>query len=42
MSSTAVIAFVFIPFVAIGGMALGIFVGWLVSLLPLLRKSDKV
>ena len=38
MSSTAVVAFAFIPFVAIGGMAAGIFVGWLVSLLPALKK----
>jgi hypothetical protein len=42
MSSTAVVAFVFIPFFAMGGMALGAFLGWLISLLPPLRKPDKV
>jgi len=32
MSSTAVVAFLFIPFYAIGAMAVGMLIGWLISL----------
>ncbi len=39
MSSTAVIAFVFIPFYCIGSLLLGLFVGWLVSRLPHFRQT---
>lgn len=37
MSSTAVIAFLFIPFYCLGTLAIGLLVGWLVSLLPMFR-----
>lgn len=39
MSSTAVIAFVFIPIYCLGTMAVGLLIGWLVSLLPQFKKS---
>jgi hypothetical protein len=39
MSSTAVIAFVFIPFYCIATLCIGLFVGWLVSLLPFFRHA---
>lgn len=38
MSSTAVIAFFFIPFYCIGTMVTGMLMGWLISRLPLLRE----
>ena len=38
-SSTAVIGFLFFPFYSIGAMALGLMVGWLVSLLPWFRAG---
>ena len=34
MSSTAVIAFIFIPFYCLATLAMGLLAGWLVSLLP--------
>jgi len=37
MSSTAVVAFIFIPLYCLVTMAIGVFAGWLVSLLPLFR-----
>ncbi len=37
MSSTAVVAFVFIPFYCLPTMAIGILLGWLVSLLPVFK-----
>lgn len=37
MSSTAVIAFLFIPFYCLGTLAIGLLVGWMVSLLPMFR-----
>ncbi len=37
MSSTAVIVFLFIPFYCLGTLAIGLLVGWLVSLLPVFR-----
>ena len=40
MSSTAVIAFFFIPFYCIVGMAIGMLVGWAISRLPLFRNED--
>jgi hypothetical protein len=42
MSSTAVIAFLFIPFYCIVSLCAGLFVGWLVSLLPIFRYSTNV
>lgn len=39
MSSTAVIAFVFIPFLSIGPMCIGQFTGWLVSQLPAFQPT---
>ena len=39
MSSTAVIAFLFIPFYCIGSLCVGLFVGCLVSLLPVFRHA---
>lgn len=39
-SSTAVIAFLFIPFYCLGAMAIGLLAGWLVSLLPLFRHTN--
>jgi hypothetical protein len=42
-SSTGVIAFFFIPFYCIVTLYIGIFVGWLISLLPFFRNdSNKV
>lgn len=41
MSSTAVIAFFFIPFYCLVPMAIGICVGWLVSLLPIFRRAPQ-
>jgi hypothetical protein len=40
MSSTAVVAFIFIPFICIGTMGIGLLIGRAVSLLPLM-KEDK-
>ena len=34
MSSTAVVAFVFIPFICIVTMGIGLLIGWAISLLP--------
>jgi hypothetical protein len=39
MSSTASIAFVFIPFFCFIPLGIGLLIGWLVSLLPCLRKK---
>lgn len=39
MSSTAVIAFVFIPFLCAAGLVPGVLTGWLVSLLPAFRRG---
>ena len=39
MSSTAVVAFFFIPFYCIASLCAGLFVGWLVSKLPLFRSA---
>lgn len=39
MSSTAVIAFLFIPFYCIPTLAIGIIIGWAVSFLPLRRQA---
>lgn len=39
MSSTAVIAFVFIPIYCLGTMAVGLAIGWLVSLLPQFKTA---
>lgn len=39
LSSTASIAFLFIPFLALGSMLLGVLAGWLVSRLPLWRPG---
>ena len=39
MSSTAVIAFLFIPFCCIVSLCVGLLVGWLVSLLPVFRHA---
>jgi hypothetical protein len=41
MASTAVIAFVFIPFYCIATLALGLLAGWAVSLIPFLRHDSK-
>jgi hypothetical protein len=41
MASTAVIAFVFIPFYCIATLALGLVAGWAVSLIPFLRHDSK-
>lgn len=38
MSSTAVVAFIFIPFYCLVTLAIGLFSGWLVSLLPIFRN----
>jgi len=38
-SSTAVVSFIAIPFYCLITMAFGLFVGWLVSLLPVFRPS---
>jgi hypothetical protein len=40
MSSTAVIAFVFIPFYCLVTLFIGLLVGWGVSLLPYFRHAD--
>lgn len=40
MSSTAVIAFIFVPFWCLPALGVGLFVGWIVSLLWLLRRSQ--
>jgi len=42
MSSTAVIAFIFIPFYCIATLCVGLFLGWLVSLLPSFRHEHNV
>ena len=42
MSSTAVIAFVFIPFYCIATLCVGLLIGWLVSLLATFRHATKV
>jgi hypothetical protein len=42
MSSTAVIAFVFIPFYCIATLFVGLLIGWLVSLLPTFRHGSSV
>ena len=39
MSSTAVIAFIFIPFYCLGTLLIGLLVGWGVSLLPFFRHA---
>jgi hypothetical protein len=39
MSSTAVIAFLFLPLYCLATLAIGVFVGWLVSLLPTFRHA---
>jgi hypothetical protein len=41
MASTAVIAFLFIPFYCIVTLAVGAFVGWAVSFIPFLRRGAK-
>lgn len=41
-SSTAVIAFAFIPFHCLATMCIGLFAGWLVSLLPSFRHENKI
>ena len=41
MVSTAVIAFLFIPFYCLGTLAIGLFGGYLVSLLPLFRHAPE-
>jgi hypothetical protein len=41
MSSTAVIAFLLIPFYCLGSLAIGLLIGWLVSLLPLFGHAPK-
>ena len=41
-SSTAVLAFILIPFYGIATLCIGLFVGWLVSLLPQFRRANKV
>ena len=41
-SSTAVIAFIFIPFYCIATLCIGLFVGWLVSRLPHFRHEPNV
>ena len=40
-SSTAVIAFAFIPFYCLATLGIGLFAGWLVSLLPSFRHENK-
>jgi hypothetical protein len=42
MSSTAVIAFLFIPFYCIVTLCVGLLIGWLVSLLPIFRHATNV
>jgi H+/Cl- antiporter ClcA len=39
MSSTASIAFFFIPFYCIVSMGIGLFAGWLISLLPFFKNE---
>jgi len=39
MSSTAVIAFFFIPFYCIAAMSIGLLIGWVISRLPFFRKE---
>ena len=41
MSSTAVIAFVFIPFECLVPLIIGLLAGWGVSLLPFIRRANK-
>jgi len=41
-SSTAVIAFAFMPFYCLTTLCIGLFAGWLVSLLPSFRHENKV
>ena len=38
-SSTSVVAFVLIPFLCIASLAAGLFIGWLLSLLPAFRTA---
>ena len=40
MSSTGVIAFLFIPFFCLVTLGIGLVAGWCVSLLPFFRRSD--
>ena len=40
-SSTAVIAFLFIPFYCIGTMGVGMLIGWVISLLPFLKGESR-
>ncbi len=42
LSSTAVVAFVFIPFYCLVTVCIGLFAGWLVSRLPACRHENKV
>jgi hypothetical protein len=41
MASTAVIAFLFIPFYCIATLAVGLLIGWAVSFIPVLRHGAK-
>ena len=41
MASTAVIAFLFIPFYCIATLAIGVLVGWVISFIPFLRHDLK-
>lgn len=41
MSSTAVIAFLFIPFYCLGPLTIGLLVGWLVSMRPRFRPAPQ-
>jgi hypothetical protein len=41
MASTAVIAFLFIPFYCIVTLAIGLIIGWAISFIPFLRRDAK-
>jgi hypothetical protein len=41
MASTAVIAFLFIPFYCIATLAIGLLAGWAISFIPFLRRESK-
>ncbi len=41
MSSTAVIAFIFIPFYCVPTLVVGVLIGWAASFLPLLRHASE-
>jgi hypothetical protein len=41
MASTAVIAFLFIPFYCIATLAIGLLAGWAISFIPVLRHDSK-